>query len=67
MIIYNDKKQTIQGVSIPDSRKYLQLKSIISAQHLEGFNPTAADIKHLLAESKKTNTDFNDLYKQLFE
>ena len=67
MIIYNDKKQTIQGVTIPDSRKYLQLKSIISAQHFEGFNPTANDIKHLLAESKKTNTDFDDLYKQLFK
>ncbi len=67
MIIYNDKKQTIQGVAITDSRKYLQLKSIISAQHLEGFNQTATDIKHLLDESKKTNTDFNDLYKQLFE
>ena len=66
MIIYNDKKQTIQGVAIPDSHKYLQLKSIISAQHLEDFNPTANDIKHLLAESKKTNTDFNALYKQLF-
>lgn len=66
MIIYNDKKQTIQGVTIPDSRKYSQLKSIISAQHLEGFNPTSADIEHLLTESKKTNTNFNDLYKQLF-
>ena len=25
MIIYNDKKQTIQGITIPDSRKYLQV------------------------------------------
>lgn len=67
MIIYNNKKQTIQGVKITNNREYLQLKSMISAHRLEGFNPVANDIKHLLAKAHETNADFNELYKQLFE
>lgn len=44
----NDEKQTIQGVYVSDKAMYLELRGVIEASHLEGWNPTKKDIESVL-------------------
>lgn len=43
----DDIKQSIQGVYIPDIENYYAIRTVVEAEHLEGWNPTAMDIKYL--------------------
>lgn len=43
----DDKKQSIQGVYIPDIENYYAIRTVVEAEHLEGWNPTTTDIKYL--------------------
>ena len=44
----NDKNQTIQGVYVSDKAMYLELRGVIEASHLEGWNPTKKDVESVL-------------------
>ena len=44
----NDEKQTIQGVYVSDKAMYLELRGVIEASHLEGWNPTKKDVESVL-------------------
>ena len=44
----NDKNQTIQGVYVSDKSMYLELRGVIEASHLEGWNPTKKDVEFVL-------------------
>ena len=44
----NDEKQTIQGVYVSDKAMYLELRGVIEASHLEGWNPTKKDVEIVL-------------------
>ena len=44
----NDKNQTIQGVYVSDKAMYLELRGVIEASHLEGWNPTKKDVEFVL-------------------
>lgn len=44
----NDENQSIQGVVIPDRFMYQQIRGVIEASHLEGWNPEKSDIEYIL-------------------
>lgn len=44
--IDNDN-QTIQGIFIKDKYFFQEMRGIIEASHLEGFNPTPKDIEDI--------------------
>lgn len=44
----NDKNQTIQVVYVSNKAMYLELRGIIEASHLEGWNPTKKDVENIL-------------------
>lgn len=43
----DNKNQTIQGVFIRDKFVFQEMRGVIEASHLEGFNPTAKDIEDI--------------------
>lgn len=43
----DDKNQIIQGVYIPDKENFYAIRTVVEMEHLEGWNPTSADIKYL--------------------
>ena len=44
----DDETQTIQGVFIPDKEMYFEIRGVVEASHLEGWNPTKEDIQAVL-------------------
>lgn len=44
----DNKNQTIKGVFIADKETFQQMRAVIEANHLEGWNPTADDVQDLL-------------------
>ncbi|KJY59028.1 uncharacterized protein JF75_05590 [Lactobacillus kimbladii] len=44
----NDENQSIQGVVIPDKFMYQQIRGVVEASHLEGWNPEKSDIEYIL-------------------
>lgn len=47
LMIDNDK-QTIQGVPIIGRKLFLNIRTVVEAEHLEGWNPTPNDIRDLI-------------------
>lgn len=43
----DNENQTIQGVFIRDKYIFKEMRGVIEASHLEGFNPTAKDIENI--------------------
>ena len=41
----NDEKQTIQGVYVSDKAMYFELRGVIVASHLEGWDPIKKDVE----------------------
>lgn len=64
---YNDKNQTIQGYQIKNARDYFFMKSVISAQHLEGFEPAKEDIEQIYKSAIKTDPDADKELKKQFK
>lgn len=62
----NNDRQTIQGVLIANTSDFLNLRAIIQAEHLEGFNPTKKDVEEIIKKSKQNDKDFDRLYRKLF-
>lgn len=62
----NSDKQTIQGVLIANTSDFLNLRAILQAEHLEGFNPTKEDVEEIIKKSKQKDKDFDRLYQKLF-
>lgn len=62
----NSDKQTIQGVLIANTSDFLNLRAILQAEHLEGFNPTKEDVEEIIKKSKQKDKDFDQLYQRLF-
>ena len=62
----NNDKQTIQGVLIANTSDFLNLRAILQAEHLEGFNPTKEDVEEIIKKSKQKDKDFDQLYQKLF-
>ena len=62
----NSDKQTIQGVLIANTSDFLNLRAILQAEHLEGFNPTKKDVEEIIKKSKQKDKDFDRLYQKLF-
>ncbi|MBD5429518.1 helix-turn-helix transcriptional regulator [Lactobacillus sp.] len=52
-----DDTQTIQGIVIPNLEIYQQIRFIIEAEHLEGWNPSPAEVNFLLTEALDPNPD----------
>ena len=47
LMIDNDK-QTIQGVPIIGRKLFLNIRTVVEAEQLEGWNPTPNDIRDLI-------------------
>ena len=47
-LIIDDQRQTIQGVPIIGRKLYVNIRTVVEAEHLEGWNPTADDIRNLI-------------------
>ena len=47
LMIDNDK-QTIQGVPIIGRKLFLNIRTVVEAEHLEGWNPAPNDIRDLI-------------------
>lgn len=64
----NDHEQTIQGVFIADKETFQQIRAVIEANHLEGWNPTASDVQDLLNSANNPNPDmvkrFNEIWNE---
>ena len=65
LVIDNDK-QIIQGVFIENTSDFLNLRAILQAEHLEGFNPTKQDVEEIILKSQQKDPEFDQLYKKLF-
>lgn len=65
LVIDNDK-QIIQGVFIENTSDFLNLRAILQAEHLEGFNPTKKDVGEIILKSRQKDPEFDQLYKKLF-
>lgn len=61
-----DDKQMIQGVVISDLEAYQQIRFIVEAEHLEGWNPTTEEINFLLAEALEPNPDLQAEIDQIW-
>lgn len=64
----NDHEQTIQGVFIADKETFQQMRAVIEANHLEGWNPAASDVQDLLNSANNPNPDmikrFNEIWNE---
>ena len=63
----NDKRQTIQGVYIPDKQEYFNLRAVVQAEHLEGWNPTKKDIEYVYHGVINPKTKYLKEYHELFD
>lgn len=43
----DNENQTIQGIFIKDKYIFQEMRGVIEASHLEGFNPTVKDIEDI--------------------
>lgn len=62
----NDQKQSIQGVYIPDKETYQQIRGVVEASHLEGWQPTKKDIQYLLDEALNPDPELEKRYEEIF-
>lgn len=62
----DDKKQTIQGVYIPDPAMYHNIRTAVEVEHLEGWNPTRKDIKYLLDSAINPDPKLTQRYDKIF-
>ena len=44
----NNQRQTIQGVPIANKQLFLNIRTVVEAEHLEGWNPTQDNIRDLI-------------------
>ncbi|WP_279036167.1 hypothetical protein [Lactobacillus intestinalis] len=54
----NDNTQTIQGVNISNLESYYAIRAVVEAEHLEGWNPVAADITYLNNQFVNPDSEF---------
>ena len=62
----NDPNQTIQDVYIEDKETYQQIRFIVESEHLEGWEPTTAEVEFLLAPSLEPNLDLQNEVDQIW-
>lgn len=65
-LVINDDKQTIQNVYIPNQNIYYNIRAVVEAEHLEGWNPTKQDIQYLLDQANHPDPDLMREYQSLF-
>lgn len=56
----DDQKQTIQDVYIANKELFQQVRFVVEMEHLEGWNPTQADIYYLLQEANEPDSYLDD-------
>ena len=54
----DDDAQTIQGVNISNLENYYAIRAVVEAEHLEGWNPVAADITYLNNQIVNPDSEF---------
>lgn len=62
----DDKNQMIQGVYITDKQEYLNMRAVVQAEHLEGWNPTKKDIEYVYEEITNPKSEYLKEYHELF-
>ncbi|MDF7683793.1 XRE family transcriptional regulator [Lactobacillus sp. ESL0679] len=62
----NDDEQKIQGVYIPDKATYYQIRSVVEASHLEGWNPQPEDIQYLVNKAYNPDPELEKEYEKIF-
>lgn len=62
----NDPNQTIQDVYIEDKETYQQIRFIVESEHLEGWEPTTAEVEFLLAQALEPNLDLQNEVDQIW-
>lgn len=62
----NDNRQTIQGYYIPNKQEYFNLRTVVEAEHLEGWNPTKKDIEYIYHEITNPKPEYLKEYHELF-
>lgn len=62
----NDQKQMIQGVYIADKQEYYNMRAVVQAEHLEGWNPTKQDIEYVYKEITNPKSEYLKEYHELF-
>ena len=65
LMIDNDK-QTIQGVPIIGRKLFLNIRTVVEAEHLEGWNPTKKDIEYVYKEITNPKPEYLKEYHKLF-
>lgn len=63
----DNKNQTIQGVYIADKDNFYNIRTVVEAEHLEGWNPTEIDIKNLLNTILNPDPDLLKEYHEVFD
>lgn len=62
----DDQKQIIQGVYIADKQEYFNMRAVVQAEHLEGWNPTKKDIEYVYKEITNPKPEYLKEYHKLF-
>lgn len=55
----SNHSHTIQGIAIQDAELFEQVRFVVEAEHLEGWQPTSHDIQILIEMSLDPNNDFD--------
>lgn len=62
----DDQSQTIQGVKIPDSVTYQDIKFTVKNNAMEGWRPSRSDIEELKAFAETSHPELQQRFKEIF-
>lgn len=63
-LIIDNNKQTIQGVPIIGRKLFLNIRTVVEAEHLEGWNPNPNDIRDLI-KAGNNYSEIREIRKRL--
>lgn len=62
----DNENQTIQGVFISDKFLFQEMRGVIEASHLEGWNPTADDVQDILNSANNPDPAMIKRFKEIW-
>lgn len=65
-LVINDQEQTIQGVKIPDSTTYQNIKFTVKSNVMEGWKPSRSDIEELKSFTATSHPELEQKFKDIF-
>ncbi len=62
----DNENQTIQGVFIRDKFLFQEMRGVIEASHLEGWNPTEDDVQNILNSVNNPDPAMTKRFKEIW-